>query len=117
MGNQKVIIFGVDGLIPELVYKFSEEGYLPSISKLMTKGVTTELLPYISTWGDVNWVSFLTGQAPGNSWKGQSFSKSNESNVLGIVNATDKKCALVHFPQTVSVDGTNHFSFAPFYGG
>lgn len=117
MGNQKVIVFGVDGLIPELVYKFSSEGYLPNISKLMNEGVTTELLPYISTWGDVNWVSFLTGQAPGNSWKGQSIPQSNEKNLLGIVNSAGKKCALVHFPQTVSIEGTNHFSFAPFYGG
>src|SRR5690625_3570157 len=115
--DQKVIVFGVDGLIPELVYKFAKEGHLPNISKMMEEGSTTELLPFISTWGDVNWVSFLTGQAPGISWRGQSLPKSNKGNVLGLAEDKGKKCALVHFPQSVSTDGTEHFSFAPFYGG
>ncbi|GGB31934.1 hypothetical protein F3157_16290 [Virgibacillus dakarensis] len=117
MNDQKVLVFGVDGLIPELVYKFAEEGCLPNISKMMEEGAATELLPYISTWGDVNWVSFLTGQSPGNAWKGQSFPKSNKNNLLGIADSMNKKCALVHFPQSVSTGGTDHFNFAPFYGG
>ncbi|WP_042143557.1 alkaline phosphatase family protein [Paucisalibacillus sp. EB02] len=117
MAEQKVVLFGVDGLIPELVYKFAREGYLPNISDMMEKGATTELLPYISTWGDVNWVSFLTGQAPGNSWKGQSLPQQNNDHLIGLTQAEGKKCALVHFPNSISVDETNHFSFAPFYGG
>ncbi|WP_040978400.1 alkaline phosphatase family protein [Oceanobacillus jeddahense] len=117
MKEQKVIMFGVDGLIPELIFKFSREGYLPNITQLMQEGSTTELLPYISTWGDVNWVSFLTGLAPGNAWKGQSLPKGNDNTLLGLANSEDKKCALVHFPQTISTNDTKHFSFAPFYGG
>ncbi|WP_373893810.1 alkaline phosphatase family protein [Virgibacillus sp. CBA3643] len=117
MGNQKVIIFGVDGLIPELVYRFAEQGFLPNISRMMKKGATSKLLPFISTWGDVNWVSFLTGQHPGNSWKGQMKPPSNKGNLLGITDELGKKCALVHFPQSVSIEDTSHFSFAPFYGG
>lgn len=116
MENQKVIVFGVDGLIPNLVYKFAEEGNLPNIKEMMNSGATTELLPFISTWGDVNWVSFLTGQSPGCSWKGQSEPGTNEGNVLGLTNSLGKRGALVHFPKTVSTEGTNHFSFAPFQG-
>lgn len=117
MDNQKVIVFGVDGLIPELVYKFSSEGYLPNISKMMKEGATSELLPFISTWGDVNWISFLTGQAPGNAWKGQTKSSASKENLIGLADIEGKKCALVHFPQSLSVEGTIHYSFAPFYGG
>lgn len=117
MVDQKVIIFGVDGLIPELVYKFANEGFLPNISRMMQKGATTELLPFISTWGDVNWVSFLTGQHPGNTWVGQTIPPLNDNNLLGLTDEAGKKCALVHFPQSVSTKDTNHFSFAPFHGG
>ncbi|MEH7387802.1 alkaline phosphatase family protein [Bacillus sp. JJ1521] len=117
MSDQKVIVFGVDGLIPELVYKFSSEGALPNISKLMKSGGTTELLPYISTWGDVNWVSFIAGQAPGTSWVGQNLPNKNGENLLGIMQKEGKKAALVHFPGTVSVENTEHYLFAPFFGG
>ncbi|MFZ4453999.1 alkaline phosphatase family protein [Salibacterium aidingense] len=116
MREQKVIVFGVDGLIPELVYKFAEEGYLPNMNKMLKEGAGSELLPYISTWGDVNWVSFLAGQAPGDCWKGQNVPKENEGNLLGRMEQERKKAALVHFPQTLSTEGTNHFCFAPYYG-
>ncbi len=115
--NQKVIVFGVDGLMPELVYKFASEGHLPNISSLMNQGASAELLPYISTWGDVNFVSFMTGQAPGTSWKGQRMSLSNEGNLLGYMDEQGKKGALVHFPETLSTEGTGHYQFAPYWSG
>lgn len=117
MSDKKIIVFGVDGLIPEFVYKFSSEGYLPNIKKMMEDGAVTELLPFISTWGDVNWVSFLTGQSPGTSWRGQGTPSDNRENLLGIMQRENKKAALVHFPGTVSVNETDHFLFAPFHGG
>ncbi|WP_407267802.1 alkaline phosphatase family protein [Radiobacillus sp. PE A8.2] len=115
--DQKVIVFGVDGLIPELVYKFADEGHLPNISQLLNQGACTELLPYISTWGDVNFVSMITGQAPGTSWKGQRIAPDNHDNLLGYMNKQAKKCALVHFPETISTEGTDHFEFAPYWSG
>ncbi|SFP90900.1 alkaline phosphatase family protein [Salibacterium halotolerans] len=115
MEEPKVIVFGVDGLIPELVYKFAAEGHLPNINNMLKEGTSAELLPYISTWGDVNWVSFLSGQAPGDSWKGQNIPKENEGNLLDIMEKESKKAALVHFPQTLSTAGTSHFCFAPYY--
>jgi len=114
---QSVIVFGVDGLIPELVYKFSREGALPHITRLMEDGASAELLPYISTWGDVNWVSFLTGQSPGTSWKGQRIPPVNHDNLLGAMERQGKRCALVHFPESLSTAGTRHFHFAPFWSG
>lgn len=115
--NRKVIVFGVDGMIPELLYKFAGEGSLPNLSKMLKQGASAELLPYISTWGDVNFVSFMTGQAPGTSWKGQRVAADNRSNLLGYMDRQNKKCALVHFPETVSAEGTRHFQFAPFGKG
>ncbi|MGY4688188.1 alkaline phosphatase family protein [Salibacterium sp. K-3] len=115
MKEQKVIVFGVDGLIPELVYKFAEEGHLPNMNKMLKEGAGAALLPYISTWGDVNWVSFLAGQPPGDCWIGQNVPKENEENLLGRMEEENKKAALVHFPQTLSTEGTSHFCFAPYY--
>ncbi len=116
MKNQKVIVFGVDGLIPELIYKFSSEGYLPNIKKMLANGSSSKLFPFISTWGDVNWVSFMTGQSPGISWRGQGQVTTNEDNLIGLTNSFGKKGALVHFPNSLSTEGTDHFNFAPFQG-
>lgn len=114
--QQKVIVFGVDGLIPELVYKFSQQGYLPNLTKMLIGGSSTELLPFIPTWGDVNWLSFITGQTPGNCWVGQRIPPENKDHLLGLMEEQGKRAALVHFPETMSVEGTNHVSFAPFAG-
>jgi hypothetical protein len=114
--EQKVILFGVDGLIPELVYKFAAEGYLPNISKIMKGGSVSEILPYINLWGDVNFVSLLSGQAPGTSWNEQGKPETDTKNVLRVMEEQGKKCALVHFPATISNERTEHFIFAPFGG-
>lgn len=69
--SKKVIVFGVDGLMMPLIKKFAAEGKLPHISRMLEQGAATELLPYISAWGDVNWAAFISGQRPGTSWCGQ----------------------------------------------
>jgi hypothetical protein len=114
--GQKVIVFGVDGLIPELVYKFESEGYLPNITKMMKGGSVSEILPYINLWGDVNFVSLLSGQAPGTSWKEQRIPETDTQNLMRVMQDQGKKCALVHFPATISTECTEHFIFAPFGG-
>lgn len=113
----KVLLLGVDGLIPELVERFCTEGVLPNIQRLSDEGGATRLMPYISTWGDTNFVSFLTGQAPGNSWVGQGHSPCGTRHLLELMSTAGQRCALVHFPETLQPSGAGDFCFAPFWSG
>lgn len=114
---RKVIIFGVDGLVMPLLKQFASEGSLPHINTMLKKGSSTELLPFISAWGDVNWVSFLTGQCPGTSWIRQCMPPDNTTsqNLLYLLERAGLRAALVHFPESISARAP-HFEMAPYWG-
>jgi predicted AlkP superfamily phosphohydrolase/phosphomutase len=113
----KVIVFGVDGLTMPLLKRYAEEGALPHIQQMFQQGAACELLPFISAWGDVNWVTFLAGQCPGTSWRGQGQPADNQQteNLLSLMAEKGLRASLVHFPETVAAT-TPHFSFAPYWG-
>ncbi|WP_110707491.1 alkaline phosphatase family protein [Salinicola sp. CR57] len=115
--NRKILLLGVDGLIPELVERFCAEGVLPNIQRLRDEGGSTRLLPYISTWGDTNFVSFLTGQAPGTSWVGQRLPPRGTGHLLELMRAAGQRAALVHFPESLVPAGERDLCFAPFWSG
>jgi len=62
---KKVIVIGIDGLIPEFVRKFSAEGILPNMSELMKNGIFSELLPAAYADTPTNWTTIATGAWPG----------------------------------------------------
>ncbi|WP_447555439.1 alkaline phosphatase family protein [Vreelandella sp. EE22] len=111
----KILLLGVDGLIPELVERFCDEGVLPNIERLRNEGGSTRLLPYISTWGDTNFVALLTGQAPGTSWVGQRQPPTGTRHLLELMQGADKRAALVHFPESVVPADERDLCLAPFW--
>lgn len=113
----KVIVFGVDGLSMPLLKRYAQNGDLPHIANMLERGAATELLPFISAWGDVNWVTFLAGQAVGTSWLGQGIPADNAStgNLLEQMSQHQLRASLVHFPESVKAD-KDHVSFAPYWG-
>ncbi|WP_414163040.1 alkaline phosphatase family protein [Superficieibacter sp. BNK-5] len=114
---KKVILFGVDGLSMPLLQRYAGEGALPHIARMLKQGAATELLPFISAWGDINFVTFLSGQAVGTSWIGQGMPQDNArtGNLLDQMSKRDLRAALVHFPESVNADKA-HFSYAPYWG-
>jgi len=62
---EKVVIIGLDALIPERVYNYAMRGYLPNIKKLIDEGVYCEncLVPY-PTIIPPNWTTIVTGAWP-----------------------------------------------------
>ncbi|AHF77307.1 putative type I phosphodiesterase/nucleotide pyrophosphatase [Sodalis praecaptivus] len=114
---RKVIVFGVDGLSMPLLKRYAAQGALPNIARMLQQGAATELLPFISAWGDVNWVAFMAGQGLGTAWRGQALPADNHQtgNLLDQMTRQGLKAALVHFPETVVADA-GHFSFAPYWG-
>lgn len=114
--SQKMIVFGVDGLMMPLIKKFAAEGELPYISHMLSEGAASELLPYISAWGDVNWVAFLSGQAPGTSWCGQALSADyiTTQPLLKQLEDSGLRAALVHFPESLA-SPMPHFTLSPYW--
>ncbi|MFC0338378.1 alkaline phosphatase family protein [Kushneria avicenniae] len=113
--SRKILLLGVDGLIPELVERFCAEGVLPNIQRLRDEGGSTRLLPYISTWGDTNFVTLLTGQAPGTSWVGQRHPPHGTRHLLELMRDAGKRAALVHFPESLTPADERDLCLAPFW--
>jgi len=114
--SKKVIVFGVDGLMMPLIKKFAAEGELPHISRMLELGAATELLPYISAWGDVNWAAFISGQSPGTSWRGQAqpADYSRTQPLLQKMEQQGLRAALIHFPESVAAPSP-HFTLSPYW--
>jgi predicted AlkP superfamily phosphohydrolase/phosphomutase len=67
---RRVFVFGVDGMILPLTEYLVAAGRLPHIARLLREGALTKVLPFVSTWGPINWMCFATGAAPGSAWRG-----------------------------------------------
>lgn len=65
MRNQ-VLVIGLDGATPELLFPWAKAGHLPNIAKLMKNGVSGKLGSTIPPITAAAWVSFMTGKSPGN---------------------------------------------------
>lgn len=61
----KIIILGIDGMDPRLVYRFVKEGGLPNFKKLMTNGGFRPLGTSLPPQSPVAWSNFITGMNPG----------------------------------------------------
>jgi len=57
----KLIVIGLDGMMPEFVRKFAGEGHLPAIADLMTRGALCEALPSPPCDTPTNWTTLATG--------------------------------------------------------
>ena len=63
--TKKVVLIGIDGMIPEFVKKFSHEGIIPNMTKLINNGVFSEMLSMIQVETPTNWTCISTGALPG----------------------------------------------------
>jgi predicted AlkP superfamily phosphohydrolase/phosphomutase len=62
---RKVIVLGVDGMDPQLVRRYMEEGKLPNLSRLAATGSFCELGTSVPPQSPVAWSSLITGLDPG----------------------------------------------------
>ncbi len=63
--NKKVFVIGLDGATPELMFKWTKEGKLPNINKLMSEGAWGNLKSTYPPQSATAWTTFLTGTNPG----------------------------------------------------
>lgn len=62
---RRVVILGLDGLDPELIEQFLEEGRLPNLQRLREQGCYSRLGTTWPPLSPVAWSSFSTGSNPG----------------------------------------------------
>ncbi|MFQ6055058.1 MAG: alkaline phosphatase family protein [Methanosarcinales archaeon] len=65
MEKNRVLVIGLDGATPELVFPWAKEGKLPNIAKLIDGGASGNLASTIPPVTAPAWVSFMTGKNPG----------------------------------------------------
>ncbi|RPI23777.1 MAG: hypothetical protein EHM61_18875 [Acidobacteria bacterium] len=63
--KKKVVILGIDGMDPQILKGFADQGVLPNFSKLMAKGDFKPLQTTMPPLSPVAWSTFITGQDPG----------------------------------------------------
>ena len=64
-GKDKIIVLGLDGASPDLIFPWIEEGKLPAFKLLMERSVYGSLRSTIPPVTGAAWPSFMTGKNPG----------------------------------------------------
>ena len=64
MAGKKVIAIGLDGAEPELIKKWSQQGFLPNLAKLQQKGVLRNLQSTVDLANGTTWTSINSGVTP-----------------------------------------------------
>ena len=59
--ERKLVIIGIDSLIPTIIEKLVEMNRLPTFKKLMEEGSYSRALPYWPTETGCNWATIATG--------------------------------------------------------
>jgi predicted AlkP superfamily phosphohydrolase/phosphomutase len=57
----RALVIGIDGLMPEMVEKFTAEGHMPNLARLMQDGVYSPMLSSPPVDTPTNWTSLSTG--------------------------------------------------------
>ena len=63
--THKVVVIGMDGLMPEMVLRFAAEGIVPHMAGLLERGVFSPMFPTPPVDTPTNWTSLATGAWPG----------------------------------------------------
>ena len=59
--KKKLVIIGLDSLVPTLTYRFVKKGVMPSFGELMGKGTHGRAIPSFPTHTPTNWTTIATG--------------------------------------------------------
>lgn len=66
-GRKRVLFLGVDAMDPAMVLRFQAD--LPNMRRIAREGYSGRILPYVSCWTNIGFMSMLTGAAPGTQYR------------------------------------------------
>src|SRR3990170_2236167 len=90
--TKKVVVLGLDGTPYTLLERWTREGKLPHISKLLKQGTLAKMTTSLPDVSSVAWTSFMTGKNPG------------KHNVYGFMDRCDDSYG-IYFPHSQSIMG------------
>lgn len=61
---QRVVLLGLDSMVPGLTKRFVADGYMPNLRRLIDRGFWTETMPTLPPWTPPGWASVATGAWP-----------------------------------------------------
>lgn len=64
-GDRKLIVLGIDGMDPQLLQQFMDEGKMPNFSRLVSQGSFRRLTTSIPPQSPVAWSNMITGMNAG----------------------------------------------------
>jgi predicted AlkP superfamily phosphohydrolase/phosphomutase len=64
-GHNKLIVLGIDGMDPQLLKRFIQEGKMPNFATLMQQGAFRELTTSVPPQSPVAWSNLITGMNAG----------------------------------------------------
>ena len=65
--GKQVLFLAVDGMDAAMVGRFRQ--YLPNMNRMIREGYSGRVLPYVSCWGNMDFMSMLTGAPPGTQYR------------------------------------------------
>lgn len=114
MGNNRLIVIGLDGATFSVIDPLIREGKLPNIEKLMNRGARGELLSTMPPVTAPAWASFMTGKLPGahglfdfvksfeGDWKRQvvNYSHIKSKSLWSMLSESGRKVGILNVPLT-----------------
>ncbi len=121
--GKKIVVIGLDGATFDIIKPLINEGRLPVISSLLSKGSSGELQSTLPPISGPAWASFLTGMNPGKhgifhflirSSDGQGFLLGNSqdiqtSTIFSYFSAEGKSVGAINIPMTYPPEEMNGF--------
>ncbi len=66
-GRRRVLFFAVDAMDSAMVTRNLDR--MPNIRRMMNQGYSGRILPYVSCWGNIDFMSMMTGAPPGTQYR------------------------------------------------
>jgi len=66
-GRKRVLFLAIDGMDPAMINRHLD--HLPNMRRMISGGYSGRILPYVSCWGNIDFMSMMTGAAPGTQYR------------------------------------------------
>ena len=121
--KRRVLVIGLDGATPDLLFPWAKEGKLPHMAHLINNGVSGNLRSTIPPITAPAWTSFMTGKNPGkhglfhfiakpskNYEYNSMTARDNHAKTLwAILSESNKKVGVMQVPMTYPPENVNGF--------
>lgn len=121
MRRGRVLVIGLDGATMDLIRPWVQEGYLPSLARLLKEGSSGPLRSTLPPVSPAAWTSFMTGKNPGKhgifdftvrdfgSYTMRVAARSPEPSLWKMLSTQGSRVCVVNVPQTYPPEQVNGY--------